>query len=74
MYLCDVYTTAANIAGICGLSLPCGHAEADGRRLPIGLQLQAGAFDEATLFRVARMFEANTEYSATRPSLASAPR
>jgi aspartyl-tRNA(Asn)/glutamyl-tRNA(Gln) amidotransferase subunit A len=74
MYLCDVYTTAANIAGTCGLSLPCGHAEADGRRLPIGLQLQAAAFDEATLLGVARMFEANTKYSATRPSLTSTSR
>ncbi|MHC4964891.1 MAG: Asp-tRNA(Asn)/Glu-tRNA(Gln) amidotransferase subunit GatA [Planctomycetota bacterium] len=74
MYLCDVYTTVANISGICALSLPCGHAEADGRRLPIGLQLQARAFDEVTLFRAARLFEANTKYSATRPSLAFASR
>jgi aspartyl-tRNA(Asn)/glutamyl-tRNA(Gln) amidotransferase subunit A len=74
MYLCDVYTTAANIAGICGISLPCGHAEAGDLRLPIGLQIQGKAFDEATMFRVARMFEANTKYSATRPSLTSASR
>ncbi|MHC4826699.1 MAG: amidase family protein, partial [Planctomycetota bacterium] len=74
MYLCDVYTTAANIAGICGISVPCGHAEAGDTRLPIGLQIQCQAFDEATMFRVARMFEANTEYSATRPPVAAASR
>ncbi|MHC4718104.1 MAG: amidase family protein, partial [Planctomycetota bacterium] len=74
MYLCDVYTTAANITGICGMSLCCGYAEADGNRLPIGLQIQCRAFDEATMFRVARMFEANTEYSAMRPPAAAASR
>lgn len=62
MYLCDVYTVNTNIAGICGLSLPCGFADVDGRKLPIGLQLQAKAFDEATLFRIARMFERATDW------------
>jgi len=74
MYLCDVYTTAANIAGICGISLPCGHAETDDTRLPIGLQIQCKAFDEATMFRVARMFEANTKFSTMRPPVATASR
>jgi aspartyl-tRNA(Asn)/glutamyl-tRNA(Gln) amidotransferase subunit A len=74
MYLCDVYTTAANIGGICGISVPCGHAETDDTRLPIGLQIQCKAFDEATMFRVARMFEANTKYSAMRPPIAAASR
>jgi aspartyl-tRNA(Asn)/glutamyl-tRNA(Gln) amidotransferase subunit A len=67
MYLCDVYTTTANIAGICGISLPCGFAESDGGPLPIGMQIQCQAFDEATMFRVARMFEANTDYSKQTP-------
>jgi len=52
-YLTDVYTTGANIAGICGLSLPGAVAEIDGVRLPIGLQLQAPAFDEVALLRSA---------------------
>ncbi|MFO0873927.1 MAG: Asp-tRNA(Asn)/Glu-tRNA(Gln) amidotransferase subunit GatA [Phycisphaerales bacterium] len=57
MYLCDVYTVNTNIAGICGVSIPCGYADAGGSRLPIGMQLQAKAFDEPTLLRAARMFE-----------------
>ena len=44
--------------GIRGISLPCGYAEVGETRLPIGLQIQCRAFDEATMFRVARMFEA----------------
>jgi aspartyl-tRNA(Asn)/glutamyl-tRNA(Gln) amidotransferase subunit A len=57
MYLCDVYTVNANIAGICGVSLPGGAAERGGRRLPIGVQLQANAFEEVSLLRAARMLE-----------------
>jgi len=57
MYLCDVYTVNTNIAGICGISLPGGFAETGGKRLPIGIHLQAKAFDEATLLRAARMLE-----------------
>jgi aspartyl-tRNA(Asn)/glutamyl-tRNA(Gln) amidotransferase subunit A len=57
MYLSDVYTVNTNIAGICGLSMPCGFASVNGRKLPIGMHLQAQAFDEPTLFRAARMFE-----------------
>ncbi|MBL9140436.1 MAG: Asp-tRNA(Asn)/Glu-tRNA(Gln) amidotransferase GatCAB subunit A, partial [Phycisphaerae bacterium] len=57
MYLCDVYTVNANIAGICGISLPGGYAERKGKRLPIGLQLQANAFQEEKLLRAARMLE-----------------
>jgi aspartyl-tRNA(Asn)/glutamyl-tRNA(Gln) amidotransferase subunit A len=62
MYLCDVYTANANIAGICGMSVPAGFAEPPGsdRRLPVGLQIQCQAFDEATMFRVARMFEVHS--------------
>jgi aspartyl-tRNA(Asn)/glutamyl-tRNA(Gln) amidotransferase subunit A len=60
MYLCDSYTVNANIAGICAMSIPCGSAEVQGKRLPIGLQIQCQAFDEATMFRVARMFERQT--------------
>jgi aspartyl-tRNA(Asn)/glutamyl-tRNA(Gln) amidotransferase subunit A len=57
MYLCDVYTVNTNIAGICGISLPAGTAVRDGKRLPVGLQLQANAFEEERLFRAARMLE-----------------
>jgi aspartyl-tRNA(Asn)/glutamyl-tRNA(Gln) amidotransferase subunit A len=70
MYLCDVYTIAANIAGHCAVSVPAGHADVDGSALPIGLQVQCRAFDETTLFRVARMFEASTDFASRRPPVA----
>ena len=57
MYQCDVYTAIANIAGICGISVPCGFAGPDGTRLPVGLQIQCPAFEEERMFRIARMYE-----------------
>jgi len=57
MYLCDVYTVNTNIAGICGISIPAGHAMRDGKPLPVGVQLQANAFEEDRLLRAARMLE-----------------
>jgi aspartyl-tRNA(Asn)/glutamyl-tRNA(Gln) amidotransferase subunit A len=54
MYLEDVYTVAASLAGICGVSVPCG-ATADG--LPIGVQILGKHFDEETIFRVGRAVE-----------------
>jgi len=49
MYLADIYTVTANLAGIPGISVPCGENH---ERLPIGLQLFARHFDEGTLLRV----------------------
>ena len=69
MYLCDRYTVNANIAGICGVSLPAGLTEVDGRMLPMGIQLQAPALGEATLLRAARMFEAAAGHDQHRPDL-----
>lgn len=66
MYLCDVYTVNANIAGIPAVSIPGGFAEVGGRKLPIGLQLQARPFDEATLLRAARMHERATRWHEVR--------
>ncbi|MBT8486235.1 MAG: Asp-tRNA(Asn)/Glu-tRNA(Gln) amidotransferase subunit GatA [Phycisphaerales bacterium] len=57
MYRCDVYTAITNIAGICGISVPAGTIETDGRRLPVGLHLQCPAFAEETMFRIARVCE-----------------
>jgi aspartyl-tRNA(Asn)/glutamyl-tRNA(Gln) amidotransferase subunit A len=67
MYLCDVYTTNTSIAGICGISIPCGFATVDGVTLPIGMQIQCPAFDEMTMFRIARLFERNTSIHHQRP-------
>jgi len=67
MYLVDVFTVTANIAGIPGLSLPCGFTS-DGRPLPIGLQLLGPNFSEARLLRIGRMYEAATEWHRRRPN------
>jgi aspartyl-tRNA(Asn)/glutamyl-tRNA(Gln) amidotransferase subunit A len=54
MYLADVYTVTADLVGIPGISLPCGETR---ERLPIGLQILARHFDEATMLRVAASYE-----------------
>jgi len=54
MYLADIYTVTANLAGIPGISVPCGENH---EKLPIGLQLFGRHFDEATLLRVAHAYE-----------------
>jgi aspartyl-tRNA(Asn)/glutamyl-tRNA(Gln) amidotransferase subunit A len=67
MYLSDVYTIAANLAGVPGISVPCGF---DGGGLPIGLQILGPAFSEAKMLRIARMFEAKTDYHTKTPAIA----
>ncbi|MBM4077550.1 MAG: Asp-tRNA(Asn)/Glu-tRNA(Gln) amidotransferase subunit GatA, partial [Planctomycetes bacterium] len=59
MYLSDIYTISANLAGLPGISIPCGFTSA---KLPVGLQLQAPPFEEERLLRAARMFEQETEW------------
>jgi len=54
MYLEDIYSVAASLAGICGLSVPCGTTKAG---LPIGVQVLGKHFDEATVFRVGAAIE-----------------
>jgi aspartyl-tRNA(Asn)/glutamyl-tRNA(Gln) amidotransferase subunit A len=66
MYLVDLYTVSANLAGIPGLCLPCGRSQAG---LPIGLQLQAPALEEERLLRGARMFELATHWHKQRAPL-----
>ena len=69
MYLQDVFTLALSLAGLPGLSLPCGF---DDEGLPIGLQIMGRAFDEATVLRVAHAYERATEWQGWRPSLSMA--
>src|SRR5256712_10925888 len=70
MYLSDVCTLPVNIAGLPGISLPCGFATAeDSARLPIGLQIIAKPFEEATLFRAAYAYEQSTSWHQERPGL-----
>ena len=66
MYLCDVFTVTCNIAGIAGVSLPCGFTSGD-QPLPIGMQLLGPTFSEEKLLRVARMYEAATQWHTKRP-------
>ncbi|HMB03660.1 MAG TPA: Asp-tRNA(Asn)/Glu-tRNA(Gln) amidotransferase subunit GatA [Isosphaeraceae bacterium] len=66
MYLSDIYTITANLAGIPGLSIPCGLTRSG---LPIGLQLLAPAFAEETLLRTARVFERATDWHTRRPGI-----
>lgn len=54
MYLADIYTVTASLAGICGISVPCGKSK---EGLPIGMQILAKHFNEATMFRVAKAVE-----------------
>jgi aspartyl-tRNA(Asn)/glutamyl-tRNA(Gln) amidotransferase subunit A len=66
MYLQDVFTLALSLAGLPGISVPCGF---DAGGLPIGLQIMGSAFDEATLLRVAHAYEQATEWHTRRPDL-----
>jgi aspartyl-tRNA(Asn)/glutamyl-tRNA(Gln) amidotransferase subunit A len=71
MYLADIFTIAANLAGICGISLPCGFAELDGHRLPIGLQLLGKPLGESRILQVAHAYEQSTDWHKARPPIAS---
>jgi aspartyl-tRNA(Asn)/glutamyl-tRNA(Gln) amidotransferase subunit A len=66
MYLGDVFTVSANLAGLPALSLPCGFT---GDRLPIGLQLTGRPFDEATVLRIADGYERETEWWKQEPDV-----
>jgi aspartyl-tRNA(Asn)/glutamyl-tRNA(Gln) amidotransferase subunit A len=66
MYLCDVFTVTCNIAGIPGLSMPCGFSAGG---LPIGLQLLGPIFSEQTLLRTARQYELAHDWTKRRPPL-----
>jgi aspartyl-tRNA(Asn)/glutamyl-tRNA(Gln) amidotransferase subunit A len=65
MYLEDVFTVSANLAGLPGISLPCGFT-AD--RLPLGFQLIGRAFDEAGLLKIARGYEQATAWHEQMPN------
>jgi aspartyl-tRNA(Asn)/glutamyl-tRNA(Gln) amidotransferase subunit A len=68
MYLADVFTIPANMAGIPGIAIPCGFADG----LPVSLQILARAFDEATILRVANAYERSEGWATMRPPLATA--
>lgn len=66
MYLADVLTISANIAGITGLSVPCGF---DDKGLPIGLQILGKSFDETTVLQVGHTYERAHDWHTRRPTL-----
>ena len=66
MYLSDIFTVPVNLAGVPGISLPCGFSSAG---LPIGLQIIGKPFDEETILRVAYAFERETDYHRRKPPL-----
>lgn len=65
MYLCDLMTIPVNLAGLPGLSLPCGFADG----LPIGLQIVGNALQESKVLRVAYAYEQSTDWHKRRPPL-----
>jgi aspartyl-tRNA(Asn)/glutamyl-tRNA(Gln) amidotransferase subunit A len=69
MYLSDIFTISCNLAGICGLSLPCGFTQSP--KLPIGLQLLGKPFGEETLLKLAHAYEQCTPWHKEKPPLSS---
>lgn len=69
MYLSDIFTISCNLAGICGLSVPCGFTQLP--KLPIGLQLLGKPLGEETILRVAHAYEQSTDWHRAAPPLAS---
>lgn len=67
MYLADIYTISANLAGIPGLSIPCGFADG----LPVGLQILGKQMDEETILKVGYAYEQATEWHLKKPELES---
>jgi aspartyl-tRNA(Asn)/glutamyl-tRNA(Gln) amidotransferase subunit A len=66
MYLSDIYTLSANLAGIPGMSVPCGFSP---RGLPVGFQLLAGHFNEAVLLKIGYGFQQATTFHLQKPAL-----
>jgi len=66
MYLSDIFTLSVNLAGICGINVPCGF---DAQGLPIGMQIMGPALGETTILRVAYAYEQATDWHTRRPPL-----
>jgi len=67
MYLMDIFTISANLAGICGISVPCGFTREP--KLPIGLQLLGKPFGEEMILRVAYAYEQSTSWRKEKPPM-----
>ncbi|ACT49153.1 Asp-tRNA(Asn)/Glu-tRNA(Gln) amidotransferase subunit GatA [Methylotenera mobilis] len=70
MYLQDIYTISTNLAGLPGMSVPAGFStSADGKALPVGLQIIGNYFDEARMLNVAHQYQQVTDWHAAMPEL-----
>jgi aspartyl-tRNA(Asn)/glutamyl-tRNA(Gln) amidotransferase subunit A len=67
MYLADIFTIAANLAGICGISVPCGFVQEGENKLPVGLQFLGKSLDEAHLLGIADAYERMSGWSKETP-------
>jgi aspartyl-tRNA(Asn)/glutamyl-tRNA(Gln) amidotransferase subunit A len=67
MYLMDIFTISCNLAGICGISVPCGFSVSP--KLPIGMQLLGKPFGEETILRIAHAYEQATDWHKAKPPL-----
>ena len=65
MYMADLATIPANMAGVPAMSIPCGFHE----KLPVGLQIFAKAFDEETMLRVGDFYQSVTDFHNHRPEM-----
>ncbi|MGN5476841.1 amidase family protein [Cupriavidus basilensis] len=65
MYLADIFTLSTSLAGLPGMSVPCGFGAGN---MPVGLQLIGNYFDEARLLRAAHAFQQATEWHLRRPA------
>jgi aspartyl-tRNA(Asn)/glutamyl-tRNA(Gln) amidotransferase subunit A len=66
MYLTDIFTLSVNLAGVPGISIPCGFTS---ESLPVGLQLIGKHFDEETILKAAYAYEQSTEWNKRKPDL-----
>ncbi len=69
MYLSDIYTISCNLAGICGISIPCGFTKSP--KLPIGLQILGKHFGEETILKIAHAYEQTTPWHNEKPPIAT---
>ena len=66
MYLSDIFTVTANLAGLCGMSVPCGFTASG---LPVGLQILGGPFREETILNIGYAYEQSTAWHTRKPTL-----
>jgi aspartyl-tRNA(Asn)/glutamyl-tRNA(Gln) amidotransferase subunit A len=70
MYLSDIFTISCNLAGLPGLSIPCGLTK---NKLPIGLQFLGRPFDETTMLRAAHHYQKSTDWHQRTPPMPAMP-